>query len=112
MADVHEAAATEQMITVPAVFKIGDVGRSQRRRVPILPPSPGVSHVRLDDRDSGAARVKTVEEAVEFVGDVGVIERGGMRVVPQGSGRVPVAEAGLGLEQPPLVHQVGGHAVA
>jgi hypothetical protein len=31
---------------------------------------------------------------------------------PQGGGRVPVAEAGLGLKQQPLVHQEGGHAVA
>jgi hypothetical protein len=65
------------------------------------------------DRCSGAAPwVKTVEEAVELVGDVGVIERGGMRVVPQGGRGVAVAEAGLGLEQPPLVHQVSGYAVA
>ena len=44
-----------------------------------------------------------VEEAVELVGHVGVVERGGMGVVPQGRGRIPVAEAGLGLEQPPVV---------
>lgn len=52
------------------------------------------------------------EEAVELVGNVGVIERDGMGVVAQRGGGVAVAEAGLGLEQPPLVHQVGGHAVA
>jgi len=55
---------------------------------------------------------KIVEEAVELVGHVGVVERGGVGVVPQGGGGVAVAEAGLGLEQPPVVHQVGGHAVA
>ena len=60
----------------------------------------------------GVPRVQAVEEAVKLVGHVGVIERDGMRVVPQGGGRVPVAEAGLGLEQQPLIHQVGGHAVA
>ena len=53
-----------------------------------------------------------VEEAVEFVGYVGVIERGGMGVVAQRGGGVAVAEPGLGLEQPPVVHQVSGHAVA
>jgi hypothetical protein len=47
-----------------------------------------------------------------LVGYVGVVQRDGVRVVPQGGGGVPVAEAGLGLEQPPLVDQVGGHAVA
>jgi hypothetical protein len=31
--------------------------------------------------------------------------------VAQRGGGVAVAEAGLGLEQPPVVHQVGGHAV-
>ena len=54
---------------------------------------------------------KIVEEAVELVGDVGVIERDGMRVVAPRGGRVTVAEAGLGLEQPPVAHQVGGHAM-
>jgi hypothetical protein len=39
---------------------------------------------------------KIVEEAVELVGDVGVIERDGMRVVAQRGGGVAVAEAGLG----------------
>jgi predicted nucleic acid-binding protein len=57
-----------------------------------------------DNRDSRTARsrVEAVEEAVEHVGDIGVIERDGVRVI----------EAGLGLEQAPAVHQVGGHAVA
>lgn len=37
---------------------------------------------RVDHCSGAAPWVKTVEEAVELVGDVGVIERGGMRVVP------------------------------
>ena len=49
---------------------------------------------------------KIVREAVQLVGDVGVIERDGMGVVAQRGGRVTVAEAGLGLEQ-----QRGGHAL-
>ena len=57
-------------------------------------------------------QVKAVEEAVKLVGHVRVIERDGMGVVPQGGGGVLVAEAGLGLKQLPLVHQVGGYAVA
>ena len=53
-----------------------------------------------------------IQEAVELVGHVGVVERGGVRVVPQDGGRVAVAETGLGLKQQPLIHKVGGHAVA
>jgi hypothetical protein len=52
-----------------------------------------------------------VEEAVELIGHVGVVERGGVGVVPQGGGGVRVAQAGLGLEQPSVVYQVGGHAM-
>ena len=54
---------------------------------------------------------KIVKEAVELIGDVGVIERGGVGVMPQGGGGVGVAQAGLGLEQPPVIHQVSGHAM-
>jgi hypothetical protein len=48
-------------------------------------------------------QVKAIEEAVKLVGHVRVIERDGMGVVPQGGGGIPVAEAGLGLKQLPLV---------
>ena len=51
---------------------------------------------------TGVPRVQAVEEAIKLVCHVGVIERDDMRVVPQGAGGVPVAEAGLGLEQQPL----------
>jgi hypothetical protein len=48
---------------------------------------------------SGAAPwVKAVEDAVEVVGDVCVIERGGVRVVAHGGSGIAVTEAGLGLE--------------
>jgi hypothetical protein len=51
---------------------------------------------------SRVPRVQAVQEAVKLVGHVGVVERDGMGVVPQGGGGVPVAEPGLGLEQQPL----------
>jgi hypothetical protein len=73
---------------------------------------PCAHHRRTATSLIAIARVKAVEEAVKLVRDVGVIERDGMGVVPQGGGGVPVAEAGLGLQQPPLVYQVGGDAVA
>lgn len=53
-----------------------------------------------------------VEEDVELVGDVKVVEHGDVRVVPQCRGRVPMAEAGLRLEELALVDQVRSHAVA
>ena len=69
----------------------------------------------MAETPGAAPWVETVEEAIGLVGDVSVIERGGMRVVPQGGGRVAVAEASLGLEQPPLVQtgreQCSNHAV-
>jgi hypothetical protein len=46
----------------------------------------------------GVPRVQAVEEMVKFVGHVGVVERGGVGVVPQGGGWIAVAETGLGLE--------------
>lgn len=50
-------------------------------------------------RCSGAAPwVKSIKDAVEVVGDVCVIERGGVRVVAQGGSGIAVTEAGLGLE--------------
>ena len=46
-------------------------------------------------------RVKAVEEAVELVGYVGVVERGGVGLVPQRGGGIAVAEAAWALSSLP-----------
>jgi len=82
-----------------------------RRKYSALGAISSVAAARQPSLTVISALGKIVEEAVEFVGDVGVVERGGVGVVPQGRGGIRMAEPGLGLEQPPVAGQVGGHAV-
>jgi hypothetical protein len=53
-----------------------------------------------------------VQEGIEVVGDVLVVQGGGVRVVAKRGGGVAMAEAGLRLEELALIDELGGHAVA
>lgn len=52
------------------------------------------------------------QQRFEFIGNVFVIERSRMRVVPKRRRRVAVSVPGLCLEQFPLVNQMRGHPMS
>ena len=60
---------------------------------------------------SGAV-IRVVEAVVDFVGDVEVVEWGGVGVVAQCGGGVAMSEAGLGFEYFAFGDELGGDAVA
>jgi len=54
----------------------------------------------------------SAQQRFEFIGNVFVIERSRMRVVPKRRRRVAVSELGLCLEQFALVNQMRGHPMS